>query len=712
MKMLARPCAGNARAQVGDILTGTVGRTDGIVAGVNALVAAWGLSAINAVSFGFLADARADNSVSVAGTAATSPNTPWTAADVGKQIDIAGAGAAGAVHSCVISGFVSAGSVVLSVAAPTSTTASPTSATGLAIWGQAAALSVDTTPLLTPDGSRALSPESLDLTHLSDATVAAAGAPMQRTLAARWKDIPSVLDYGAVGDGVSDDTNAIQAAIAANYGKRLLFPAREYLCTGELVITGPITLCGESRERSTIRFQGSPTKTVRTLIVWRAEYDVGNYAVSSDAAISCGIIVQASRVVVNDLRIFAGYASVSYTTPFNSLTDYPTSGFDYGILVQRSSFSAKNVLIDGPFMKAGIAIDASQAPGSVDQCLLENVETHGHFGLRIEGAQGQPLGGSNYANLTAADVRGSGGASDFLAMGCQFYDTALRLTINGVSNKLVRRSADGGGAYIGGQLSANSAKRLQGIRFIGCRFASADPIVLDLNYCNRVEICGCHTEFRSGSYNTDGVSLMSSGDWIGVRSTVNAQNVIFIGGEKSGEADALTYKDAITGAQLVSEIGRNDPSPAGSIPAGRFLGGVQLRDRGTWTPMLTATTPGTPTYGSQVGTYARVGNLVFITGRVLLSAKTGMSGNVSISNIPFTASNLLGGTQSDSSLSFSVVSNVTLGDSGIGGLVNDGTKTISLYKFRSGLDAINLSDADITNTSLLQFSGVYLTEDP
>lgn len=63
----------------------------------------------------------------------------------------------------------------------------------------------------------------------------------------RYYDVTDVA-YGAVGDGVTDDTTAIQAAItaaAANGGGRIYFPKGIYAVTGIVVTTSNITLHGE-----------------------------------------------------------------------------------------------------------------------------------------------------------------------------------------------------------------------------------------------------------------------------------------------------------------------------------------------------------------------------------------------------------------------------------------------------------------------------------
>ena len=52
--------------------------------------------------------------------------------------------------------------------------------------------------------------------------VVATGSTVPRSNADRWSTIANVLDYGAIGDGVANDTAAIQAAVAT--GKRVYMP--------------------------------------------------------------------------------------------------------------------------------------------------------------------------------------------------------------------------------------------------------------------------------------------------------------------------------------------------------------------------------------------------------------------------------------------------------------------------------------------------------
>ena len=80
-------------------------------------------------------------------------------------------------------------------------------------------------------------------------TQAGIGA-VQRTVESRLRDVASVKDFGAVGDGVVDDTAAIQAAIESlPTDGTLSFPAGIYLVTG-------LALSGNNQDKTNLAFVG------------------------------------------------------------------------------------------------------------------------------------------------------------------------------------------------------------------------------------------------------------------------------------------------------------------------------------------------------------------------------------------------------------------------------------------------------------------------
>ncbi len=68
---------------------------------------------------------------------------------------------------------------------------------------------------------------------------------------ANLRGFVSVKDYGAVGDGATDDTTAVQAALDAGVSE-VYFPAGTYLCTSVLTLSSNTHLRGSSRDKSEI----------------------------------------------------------------------------------------------------------------------------------------------------------------------------------------------------------------------------------------------------------------------------------------------------------------------------------------------------------------------------------------------------------------------------------------------------------------------------
>lgn len=69
--------------------------------------------------------------------------------------------------------------------------------------------------------------------------VIATGSTEPRDIRDRFADVINVKDFGAKGDGVTDDTEAIQTAlnVAKNLRKTLFFPEGQYICSNTLIVS-------------------------------------------------------------------------------------------------------------------------------------------------------------------------------------------------------------------------------------------------------------------------------------------------------------------------------------------------------------------------------------------------------------------------------------------------------------------------------------------
>lgn len=94
--------------------------------------------------------------------------------------------------------------------------------------------------------------------------IATASSSVPRTLTSKLGDIVSVKDFGAKGDGITNDTAAIQAAInAAGSYASIFFPTGTYLVTSGLTITNDrVVLYGTGKYSSRIEFEPTVSNTV------------------------------------------------------------------------------------------------------------------------------------------------------------------------------------------------------------------------------------------------------------------------------------------------------------------------------------------------------------------------------------------------------------------------------------------------------------------
>jgi Pectate lyase superfamily protein/Major tropism determinant N-terminal domain len=111
----------------------------------------------------------------------------------------------------------------------------------------------------------------------SQANTSLQNVPTVRTLDSILNDYLCVKDYGAVGDGVTDDTQAIQDAIddewarisndpAGLYQSRntIYFPAGTYVVSSAILLYPYITLAGEGQDRTAIQLSELTGPVLRT----------------------------------------------------------------------------------------------------------------------------------------------------------------------------------------------------------------------------------------------------------------------------------------------------------------------------------------------------------------------------------------------------------------------------------------------------------------
>lgn len=133
----------------------------------------------------------------------------------------------------------------------------------------------------------------------------------------------------------------------------------------------------------------------------------------------------------------------------------------------------------------------------------------------------------------------------------------------------------------------------------------------------------------------------------------------------------------------------------------------------TWTPVLVGSTiAGTFTYLVQSGNYTRIGNRVWISGRIALSAvSVAPTGNLSITGLPITATTVTSGTPGGAHFDF--WSKVNIGGGAkvyLGGWIQNNQAQIDLYVSDSAggvVVTLTGATAGVANGTDITFQGQY-----
>lgn len=187
--------------------------------------------------------------------------------------------------------------------------------------------------------------------------ITAAGSTTARTLANRFADVVNVKDFGAVGDGVTDDTSAIQAAFlaASSASREIYFPSGTYFLN----------------TWSTYTFDGSTHRAA----VFIATNNTVSVRCSKNAVIKAGAgLSGASPGAVFWFRSQSGALAadgqVSWSGGYFDLSSLPTN--TTGVTGIRFEQKLKEVRVDGVTFDHGVqtAVGSNIGVGGGDESIL------------------------------------------------------------------------------------------------------------------------------------------------------------------------------------------------------------------------------------------------------------------------------------------------------------------------------------------------------
>lgn len=318
--------------------------------------------------------------------------------------------------------------------------------------------------------------------------------------------------FGAIGDGVTDDTKAIQNAINASKGNTLIIPNGVYKITETLHIPRNTKIKGQFNS-SWFPFGQRRKELVENVL------DMNNGTILKFVGkgsqkyntnredfrrFSCAVKLEqnADGVNISNLKILCDFSIWNDNNQMTTPKTDNAAQYDIGLWINNADhIKLDNISVVGYWKKAGVLIDASGRLaktgeyGGCEYISLSRCTIQGKIGLALVGGdEGNPPDEKGYEEQSGDSLtEGQFGLSHFFASDCFFSGTDHHSNgfVNGWESRIIDDST---AIFIDGYIGTGIPYRINNPRFVNCSIQTRESASIVLNRVSRPTFVNCRAE--------------------------------------------------------------------------------------------------------------------------------------------------------------------------------------------------------------------------